>query len=151
MDGTHISALPMDLTAPAAQTLYNYDTDRAHHPGLLLHDTDDSLDETNPKEFQAWRTAPLDDGLVITGDVYVTFFAAVEHFEDEVDAKVDVFLRDYDGVGGYTEIAMATAVEDNWQQGSETFVEKTVAMAAVDYVVPPRSPTGSQNYCPTWP
>jgi hypothetical protein len=50
---------------------------------------------------------------------------------------VDVFLRDYDGVGGYTEISSGTSVDRNWQRGARTFVEKTIVMAAVDYVVPP--------------
>ena len=140
-DGSVIDALPMDETAPTAETLFNYDTDRDQDRGLLVRQTSKGLEETNTEKYQNWRTSPLEEGLVITGDVYVTFFATNhDHDDDDHDGKegkVDVFLRDYDGAGGYTEISRGTSVDPDWHKGPSHFIEKTIAMAAVDYTIPP--------------
>ena len=136
IDGSYLSALPMDRFAPTAPTLYNYDTNRDKRVGLELERTHKGVSETKRDKYQAWRTGPLPDGSVITGDVYVTFYAAIEKFKQDKEGKVDVFLRDYDGQGGYVEISRGTSVSNDWQDGSETFIEKTIVMAAVDYVVP---------------
>ena len=127
----------MDIFAPTAPTLYNYDTDSDSRVGLELKRTINGLNETERNKYQAWRTGPLEKGSVITGDVYVTFYAAIEGFKQAKEGKVDVFLRDYDGQGGYVEIARGSSVAIDWQDGSETFVQKTIVMPAVDYVVPP--------------
>ena len=46
-----------------------------------------------------------------------------------------LYLRDYDGAS-YTEIANASVFGENWQGGSNSFVEKTILIFDVDYTVP---------------
>ena len=76
------------------------------------------------------------DELEIEGDVYVSFFAAVRDFKQDKEGKVDVFLRDRDSTGDYTEIARATVSDADWQHGTSVFLEHTAVMPMVQYTVP---------------
>ena len=120
----------MDRIAPTAGTLYNYDTDRDNDAGLRLKRTEKGLAETKTEKFQVWSTGPLSEPLVITGDVYITFYAAIKKFELKENGKLHVYIRDHDGLGGYTEIANGTVVGYGWQKGTSNFIQKTVSKPA---------------------
>ena len=136
IDGSVMSALPIDLIAPTTETLYNYDTNRDNDPGLFIKKSKKGLTETDVEKFQPWRTVPLAKNLVILGDVYLTVFSAIKDFEDGKEGKVDIFLRDRDPTGAYTELARTTITDDNWQRGSDTFIRQTVVMPSVDHTIP---------------
>ena len=135
-DTTSHLVLPMDEVAPSATTLFNYDTDRDASAGLLIAKGANGVGETDPTKYQVWRTGPLIGDLVITGDAIIEFWAGLEDFKLNAVGKVSIFLRDYDGNGGHTEIGNGTVFDVDWHGGSSTFVKKTMEIAGLDYTVP---------------
>ena len=124
--------LPLDTTVPTAAFLYNYDLPGAK-PGLELSTS--SLGLAEPSEFQVWRTGALADPLVISGDVLVDLWSALRQFQLGFSGAVNLYLRDYDG-GSYTEIANGSVFAEDWQEGSPTFIKRTIMMPDVSYTVP---------------
>ena len=125
--------LPMDSTAPTATTLYNYNLPGIK-PGLELAESELGLNE--PVDFQIWRTGPLVSPLSIDGDVFIELWAAIREFQVNKPGAVSAYLRDYDSVGGYAEIANGSIFAENWQEGSNTFLKRTIMMPDVSYTVP---------------
>ena len=135
------AVLPMDGSAPSATILYDYnlkrdddDNDTPEGPGLLVKKRKEWVNETNPEKHQVWRSGALGEDMVIAGDVTVEFWSAFEHFHTKPHTgHVVVFLRDRDPSGNYTEIVYGQVFEDDWDQGSDTFVKKTITMAGLNY------------------
>lgn len=125
--------LPLDAAAPSATTLYNYDLP-GNKPGLELLGTALGLDE--PTSFQVWRTGPLAGPLSIKGDVFIELWSAIRQFQLDQSGAVTAYLRDYDGVGSYTEIANGSVFAEDWQESSDTFLKRTIMMPDVSYTVP---------------
>ena len=129
------SVLPMDATVPTATTtLYRY-TLPDNNPGLLLKRTPDGLPEPDPAKYQAWRTGVLADPLPIIGDVFIDLWAAIRDYELDQPAAATLYLRDYDG-SAYAEIANGSVFAFDWQEGSTTFVKRTIMIPEVNYTVP---------------
>ena len=99
--------LPIDLTAPTATWLRNYDTDRDGVPGLLIAKGGSGAGETNPVKHQAWRSPVLASDLTIQGTVVVELWSAMKNFNPTKGGTVSVYLRDFDG-SGYVTIAAAS-------------------------------------------
>ena len=128
--------LSMDGTAPTATSLFNYDTNRDSAAGLLIEKGGTGFDETDLVKHQVWRPGPLAGGMAIAGDVSVDFWAAIKDYNQNVAGSVSIFLRDYDGVGGHTEIGNGSISEADWQGGSGTFVQKTITVPGLSYTIP---------------
>ena len=126
----------MDGTAPTATSLFNYDINRDSAAGLLIEKGGTGFDETDLVKHQVWRTGPLAGGMAIAGDVSVDFWAAIKDYNQNVAGSVSIFLRDYDGVGGHTEIGNGSISEADWQGGSGTFVQKTITVPGLSYTIP---------------
>ena len=126
------AVLPLDSTAPTAAFLYNYDLPGSK-PGLELQTSPLGLAE--PTEYQAWRTSILASPLEINGDVFIDLWAALRQFQPDFAGAINMYLRDYDGVG-YTEIANSGVYAEDWQEGSGTFIKRTIMMSDVSYTVP---------------
>ena len=124
--------LPMDSTAPTATVLYNYDLPGAK-PGLELRTSSFGLSE--PSEFQAWRTDPLAGPLDINGDVFIDIWGVLRQFQPDFSGAINMHLRDYDGMF-YTEIANGGVFGEDWQEGMNTFVKRTIIMPDVTYTLP---------------
>ena len=77
----------MNEQAPTASTLFNYDSDRNPDPGLSLKKSSKDLDEGDLDKFQTWTIGPLKEPLVLRGDAYLTFFAAVKDFDQKKKAS----------------------------------------------------------------
>ena len=127
------AVLPLDATAPTATTLYNYNLP-GNKPGLELAGT--TLGLNDPTKFQVWRTGPLASPLSVSGDVFIELWAAIRQFQLDRSGAVSAYLRDYDGVGSYTEIANGSVFAEDWQEGSDTFLKRTIMMPDVSYTVP---------------
>ena len=151
LTGLYKSSLPIDEQGPTAGTLFNYDSDRNADPGLTIKkggdDDDDGFDpdlfetldddDDDFDKFQAWTVGPLDKALVLGGDAYLTFFAAIKDFEQEKEGKLRILLREHDGLGGYVELGEANVTGNDWQGGSTGFVEKTVVFPGVVHTLLP--------------
>ncbi len=132
-DTTRQADLSMDTTAPTAEVLYNYDTDKDLEPGRNIHYGGSGTGEGNLDKYQNWQfTIPED--LHISGDVSTILWSATKTFDTTKRGIVTAYLRDFDGAG-YTEIANGTLDMDLWQQGSTTWVEREIIITGVDYTV----------------
>ena len=129
--------LNMTTSPPTATTLYNYDTDRDTVAGLLILKGGSGPGETDPTLYQAWKTTTLSSPVSIEGDVTIDFWSALKAFKQSSAGRITFYLRDYDDVGGYTEIANQTLFDNDWQGGSSSFVNKTATLSSVSYTVPP--------------
>ena len=131
------AVLTADRTRPTATTLFNYDTDRDSCTGLTIVESTGLVDEADTTKFQVWRTASLDSKLVISGDVTVDFWSATRRynctFPDNRAGSVNIFLRDRDTSGAYTEIGSGDISESDWQGGASDFVEKTITISDIHY------------------
>ena len=128
------ATLPLDSTAPTATTLYKYGVPN-NNPGLLIKGTTEGLSENDETQFQIWRTGPLAAPLGINGDVLIDLWGAIRQFHLGQSGAVTMYLRDYDG-GAYTEIANGSVFAEDWQAGSDGFVNRTILIADVNYTVP---------------
>ena len=127
------AVLPLDATGPTATTLYNYNLP-GNKPGLELVGT--TLGLSDPTNFQLWRTGPLASPLSIDGDVFIEIWAAIRQFQIGRSGAVSAYLRDYDGTGAYAEIGNGSIFAEDWQEGSGTFLKRTIMMPDVSYTVP---------------
>ena len=126
--------LPLDLGAPTASTLYNYDTDRDSSEGLSIDKGGSGATETDLGKYQAWRTAALTNGGCLVGSVTFTFWAAIKDYGDGKEGEVVVYLRDYNG-SSYTEIGNGTEFRADWQSGSGSFVQATITITGLNYTI----------------
>ena len=133
-DTARQAVLPLSTTVPSAENIFRYGTPN-NNPGLLLKGTELGLAETNPSKYQVWQTAILSSPLPIVGDVTIDIWSGIRQFQQNESGAMTLYLRDYDGAS-YTEIASGSVFGENWQGGSDSFVEKTILIFDVDYTVP---------------
>ena len=124
--------LPLDITLPTATTLYDYDA--GGDPGRRIKKNGSGASEANLQRYQNWRTGPLSQDYIIDGVVNFPFWSGLQGFGGG-RGIVNAFLRDYNG-SGYTEITNGTLDISDWQGGSSTWVQKTLAFSSVTYTVP---------------
>ena len=127
--------LPFTTTVPTATILYNYDQDVDAEPGKQIAKGGSGANESDLNKYQNWRTGVLSSNLVFDGVVNFHFWSGIKDFGDGKAGEVKAFLRDYNGTG-YTEITNVTLFVSDWQGGSSTWVEKTLAFPSVVYSVP---------------
>ncbi len=127
--------LPVDKTVPTSTTLYNYDQDVDANPGRTIAKAGAGPGETDPAKYQTWRTAVLSEPLTLEYPVAVDLWAASQGYQLSKLGIVTVFFRDYDG-STYTEIGQGTMFSTDWQDGSSSFVRKTILVPKFDYTVP---------------
>ncbi len=126
--------LPIDTTPPIAANLFDYDLPDKK-PGLTLKKSLMGLSETDPEQFQVWRTGTLSSPMEIAGDVFVSLWSAIRNFQNNQSGAVTMYLRDYDG-SAYTEIANGSVFIFDWQKGTSDFINATIMMLDVNYTVP---------------
>lgn len=130
------ASLPIDTTAPAAVTLYNYDADRDSAAGRLLLKGGSGAAESDLTKYQNWRSANLATALSIDGTVTFDFWSAIKDFGTNKTGSVGVFLRDFNpATSSYTEIGNATLTLSNWQGGSGSWVLKSLAISVTNYTL----------------
>ncbi len=129
------AALPMDGSAPTAITLYNYDQDANLDPGRTITKSSLGLAETGTQKYQAWRTGTLSSPLVLNSPVEVDLWGAVQNYLPLIQGVATLYLRDYNGAS-YAEIGKGTIYDNDWQQGSTSFVQKAILIPALNYTVP---------------
>lgn len=129
------SPLPMDATASTSTTLYNYDQNYDADPGRTLQKTTLGVSTSQLQKHQVWRSGALGSALAIIGDVKIDLWAAIANYDQAKTGIVTVYLRDYDGVG-HQEIGRASAYADDWQDGSTTWVGRSIIVPELDYTVP---------------
>lgn len=130
------ASLPMDVTSPAAVTLYNYDRDRDGSPGRLVGKGASSAAENDLTKYQNWRSAQLASPLAIDGSVTLDFWSAIKDFGTNKRGSVAAFLRDFNpATSTYTEIGNATLTVSNWQGGSGSWVSKSLSISVSDYTL----------------
>ena len=129
------AVLPLDLTAPTAATLYNYDTDRDSAPGRFIDKSSEGVNETDLGKMQVWRTAALGNGGCLDGTVTITVWAAIKDYGQGKEGEVFVYLRDYNGTT-HTEIANGSVFRADWQGGSSTFVQGVITIPGLSYTIP---------------
>ena len=128
------ATLPVDLTAPTASVLHNYDIDRDTFPGLLIKKGGSGAGETDPTKYQAWRSAVVATDLTIQGNVVVELWSAMKEFAQGKQGRATVYLRHFDGSSS-TEIAQATRTDGDWQGGSSGWVLKSFVLGVGPYTV----------------
>lgn len=129
------ATLPMDVAAPTAPVLHNYDTDRDAFPGLLIRKGGPGSSESNPAKHQAWRSPVLSSPVTLKGNVTVHLWSAMKDFQQGKKGQVRLYLRDFDG-SSYTEIVNVMVNDPDWQRGSSTWVPKTFVIGVGSYTVP---------------
>ena len=125
----------MDSDLPTAPVLYNYDTDRDTHEGLLIAKGGSGPDEGDPTKYQAWRTPVFSGAVVIEGDAMVKLWSAMKDFGDAKAGAVTVYLRDFDG-SGYVELGSGT-VSDPISQSGPSWNLKTLTFSVGTYTIAP--------------
>jgi len=133
-DTSRQAELPLDTTAPTSATLYQY-AFPDNNPGLLLKGTTEGLNEPDSSKYQVWKTGPLASDMPIVGDVFMDLWAGIRQFQASQSGALTVYLRDYDGAS-YVEIANGSIFAEDWQAGSDTFVNRTIMIADIDYTIP---------------
>jgi hypothetical protein len=133
-DTSRQEVLPIESTIPTSGTLYQYGAPN-NNDGLLLKGTDQGLSETNPSKYQVWRTGTLASPLSIEGDVLIDIWASIRQFQTGQSGAVTAYLRDYDGAV-YSEIANGSVFVEDWQEGSSSFLKRTIMIPNVQYTVP---------------
>jgi len=122
--------LPMDADTPTATTLFNYDRDRDSFPGRLIQ-KGGSATTTDRTKFQNWRTQTFGRSVDIEGDVTFEFWSAMKDFKTNKRGHVNAYLMD-----GSTVIATASLrPTTRWQDGSPTWVEKSITFTDVDRTI----------------
>jgi hypothetical protein len=71
----------------------------------------------------------------INGDVDLILWSAIKDFGQSKRGVVTAYLRDFDGTA-YTEIASATLDAENWQGGTDTWVETPITFSGVSCTIP---------------
>ena len=127
--------LPLNTSAPTANTLFNYDQNRDAVAGLRILRGGSGAGETNLTRYQNWRTGTLGSALTINGTVNFTFWSAIENGAQNVTGHVRVFLRHFNG-STYTEICNGAITQANWQGGSTGAVQRTVSFNCSSYTIP---------------
>ena len=112
----------MDGSGPTATTLHNYDNDRDASEGIVIARGGFGVDESDPTQFQAWRSEVFPWGAVMPDAVTVTLWTAMRDFEPGKKGSLLIHLRDFDGAT-YTPISSTLFNKVDWQEGSSTWQE----------------------------
>jgi hypothetical protein len=134
------AGLPMDGTAPAAVTLFNYDLPGGGEhgdgqPGRHLHDAAAAEGQADLDLYQNWLSPALSAPRSINGSVTVSIWSGIKDFDDDERGTVTAYLRHFDGVG-YTSICQGEATDPDWQGASGTWVMHPIIFACGPYTVP---------------
>jgi len=122
------AVLPLDLAAPTASTLYNYDTNRDTSAGLTLVRSSVGIAETDPRRMQVWRLAPIGVPMTFSGAAQVVLYSAIEGFAQGVQGSLTVAVRDVAPNGTATTVTSATLTRADWQQGNKSFVQEGILL-----------------------
>ena len=134
-DTTSSAYLPMNGDVPTQSSLPNYDTNRDEDPGLRVKKGADDQFTTDTGKVQRWTYTPSSD-LTLTS-AQVVFHSAVKSFETGKGGRVEWYLRHCTTSGtDCVELAQAVLVDENWQAGSNGFVERTTSFGPLSQVVP---------------
>ena len=126
----------MDVVLPELPVLYNYDVDRDDDAGLLIVKGGSGPDESDPTKYQAWRTPAFDGAVVIEGDAKVHLWNGMKDFGAGLRGVVTVYLRDCDG-WDCVELGSDTLTDENWQDGSNFWLLKTLSVPVGTYTLAP--------------
>jgi hypothetical protein len=121
-----------NAAAPAAGTLFNYDTEYDVGPGRHIGRGGSGPDETDGAKYQAWRSGPLPAPFTLQGSVRVELWAAMESFAVGTAGTARVYVRDISG-GAPVTIAQGVTVVNSPNAG---WVYRAVAMNIAGYTVP---------------
>ena len=132
--------LPLSGVVPQAETLYNYDQDRDASPGLTILPGGTNAQGgpyfDDPQKYQRWRlNEPLNKDIRIAGKVKLPLWSAVKNFRTGARGVVNLYVYDSDGATS-TLIGSGIWDEINWQIGTPDFVQKTITIQNVDYLLP---------------
>jgi hypothetical protein len=121
--------LTMTATAPTATTLYDYSTDVAGPPvGRSLAESNRSLTDTNPTHYVNWRSPVLASATTWSTSQTITLWTASKGFTKNKNEDLFIYLRDYNpATGTYREIGQKEVSQNNWQQGSTTWIKTTAS------------------------
>ncbi len=130
-----VAILPLNTTAPTVTTLPNYDQDRDSVAGLLLTRGGTGVSETDTRRIQKWSQT-LASSTTLSGTGQLTFWSAIMDFRPDRRGEVTAFLLDClsDGTG-CTTFDTASFNQDNWQQGSGTWVSKTIDFGPISRTI----------------
>ena len=132
-DTTSQTNLPLDLVAPTATTLFNYDTDRDSEPGIQLIRSSDPA-ETDDTKLQEWVSATLSSTTTIDARMSVFIAAAGKGFVEK-DMVLLATVLDLDpGSGEKTKIgdraSESFASQSTWSLISVHFDKVTYTVSA---------------------
>ena len=132
------AVLPINVTGPTATgDLFNYDINYDSDAGRILQKTQLGLSENKLQKHQVWRSGYLINNLPLVGDVAVDLWAAIKDFGQAKTGIVTAYLRDYNsGTGAFTEIGHASVYAGDWQNGSSTWVKRSIVVPELNYTVP---------------
>ena len=125
----------MDPVLPVAPILYNYDTDRDTHEGLVIAKGGSGPNEGDDAKHQHWQTPAFPAAVTIQGDATVHLWSGMKDFEEDNGGAVTVYLRDFDG-WSYVELGSYTVADTPWQGGS-SWVQKTFRFPVGTYTLAP--------------
>ena len=134
-DRNSIATLPLDTTAPTVTTLPNYDLDRDSVAGLLITRGGAGAAETDTRKIQKWSQT-LASSTTLSGTGQLTFWSALRDFRPDRTGEVTAFLLDCLANGtGCTTFDSASLNQANWQQGSGTWVSKTIDFGPISRTI----------------
>jgi hypothetical protein len=129
--------LPLDVTAPTATTLYNYDTNcNPAKVGRDLELTSAGVGTTTVCRYATWLAAPVATARTLSGTATLSIWSAIRNFQSGQTGNLTAYLRDYNPAAGtYTLIGTATLTQANWQGGVGTWVQKTLTWSGLSYTL----------------
>lgn len=98
--------LAMDANAPAASTLYNYDTDCDKRAGRAVDPGSGSVDEAAACSVATWQSAPLAQARTMSGTATLAIWARKSR-SGGANPTLRAYLRVLDPTGAYTELGSA--------------------------------------------
>ena len=132
-------SLTLDKTEPTASTtspFYNYDQDFDGNPGRTINKGGSGPYESDPGQYQVWRSGPLGAALTLSGTMAVDLWGSSQNFSQGHLGIATVYFRDYDGAT-HTEIGQGTIFTTDWQSGVVgDFVRKVILIPGFDYTIP---------------
>lgn len=122
-------------TYPTATTLANFDPGRDGEAGLLLQESSNENNETDPTKYQMWMTAPT--GIHLNGPATLQFWSAMKDFDPAKKGAVKLQLLDCDVLLTDCQVITSRSLSMNpWSGGATGWVQRTITFNYVDHVVP---------------
>lgn len=135
---THTNAqamLTLGVTVPSVGTLYNYDADRDSMPGLLIAKDGSDTNELDNTKVQRWQSAAFAQQTMINSALRLELWTSMVNFDAFKTGSIRAYVEATNGTNSMWSFSQ-TLAESNWQNGSATWVKKTINFGIINQPIP---------------